>query len=72
MSRQPRGEQVGLVLNRAKTIRGEERPEAFLMLVGFCRENVTAKDLSKAIQLGEVEVVTRPTEEEGGSAKGET
>ena len=42
------------------------------MLVGFCRENVTAKDLSKAIQRGEGEVVTRPTEEEGGSAKGET
>jgi len=70
--KQGKGEVVRLVLTVEKKIRGEVREPEFVMLDGCCRENVTGKDISKAIQLGQLKVVSKPTKTEPDAGEGET
>lgn len=49
---------VKILLTEKKTIGGEIRDPRFVLMQGPCNENVTWKDVSKAIQRGQVEVVS--------------
>ncbi|MBI5872986.1 MAG: hypothetical protein HZB36_02450 [Candidatus Omnitrophica bacterium] len=57
-------EGIKVVLATRRTIRGKELPAGYVILEGTTADGLSADDVSKALQLGEIKVIGPETKAE--------
>lgn len=63
-------EKIRIVLAKEETIAGIQRHPGYVLLEGVCPEGITKDCIDKAIQLNQVKVLAKDTQEESKAKEG--